>query len=104
VTTVGGLVTGLRGALEVADAITNGRSSRRFSALRLELDLHLLIRKALNHFREEDYVKLLGLLTPEVKRSLGCFHRDETAKLLLRVFSKNPRLVLLGLRSLLSGR
>ncbi|UCE34096.1 MAG: hypothetical protein JSV40_13010, partial [Deltaproteobacteria bacterium] len=104
VTTVGGLVTGFRGALGVVHAITNGGSSRCSAGLRVELDLHRLIRRGLNHFREEDYVKLLGLLTPAVKRSLGCFHRDETAKLLLRVFSKNPRLVLLGLRSLLSGQ
>ena len=103
VTTVGGLVTGFRGALGVVDAITNGGSSRHSNALRLELDLHLLIRRALNHFREKDYVKLLGLLNPSVKRSLSCFHRDETGKLLLQVFLKNPRLLLLGLRSLLFG-
>jgi len=103
VTTVGGLVTGFRGALGVVDAITNAGSSRHSSALRLELDLHLLIRRALNHFREKDYAKLLGLLTPSVKRSLSCFHRDETVKLLLQVFLKNPRLLLLGLRSLLFG-
>ena len=103
VTTVGGLVTGFRGALGVVDAITNGGSSRHSNALRLELDLHLLIRRALNHFREKDYAKLLGLLTPSVKRSLSCFHRDETGKLLLQVFLKNPRLLLLGLRSLLFG-
>jgi flavin-dependent dehydrogenase len=103
VTTVGGLVTGFRGARGIVDAITNGGSSRRSNALRLELDLHLLIRKALNHFREKDYAMLLGLLTPSVKRSLSCFHRDETGKLLLQVFLKNPRLLLLGLRSLLFG-
>jgi flavin-dependent dehydrogenase len=103
VTTVGGLVTGFRGALGVVDAITNGGSSRHSSALRLELDLHLLIRRTLNHFREKDYAKLLGLLTPPVKRSLSCFHRDETSKLLLQVFLKNPRLLPLALRSLLFG-
>jgi flavin-dependent dehydrogenase len=103
VTTVGGLVAGFRGALGVVDAITNGGSGRHSSALRLELDLHLLIRRALNHFREKDYVKLLELLTPSVKRSLSCFHRDETGKLLLQVFLKNPRLLLLGLRSLILG-
>ena len=103
VTTVGGIVTGFSGALGVVDAITNGGSSRRFGSLRLELDLHLLIRRTLNRFRERDYIKLLGLLNPSVKRSLRCFHRDETGKLLLHVFLRNPRLVLLGLRSLLSG-
>ena len=103
VTTVGGLVTGFRGALGVVDAITDGGSSRHSGALRLELNLHLLIRKVLNHFRERDYARLLGMLTPSVKRSLSCFHRDETRKLLLQIFLKNPRLLLLGLRSLLFG-
>src|SRR6202142_256777 len=42
VTTVGGIVTGLRGALGVAEAILNGGSSRELRSLRRELDLHLL--------------------------------------------------------------
>jgi len=104
VTTLGGLVTGFRGALGVVDAITNGGSSPHFKGLRLELGLHLLIRQALNHFREKDYAKLLGLLTPSVKRSLSLFNRDESTKLLTHVFLKQPRLLLLGLRSLLLGK
>jgi len=104
VSTVGGLVTGFRGALGVAEAILNGGSSRQSKALRLELGLHLLIRRALNQFTQADYAKLLDLLTPSVKHSLGFFNRDETGKLLLNVFFKEPRLLLLGLRSLLIGR
>jgi len=104
VSTVGGLVTGFRGALGVTEAILNGRSSRQFRALRLELNLHQLIRKVLNRFSQADYAKLLDLLTPSVKHSLGLFNRDETGKLLLNVFFKEPRLLLLGLRSLLIGR
>ena len=103
VTTVGGLVTGFRGALGVVEAITNGGSSPHSTGLRLELDLHRVIRRALNQFREKDYARLLGLLTPSVRRSLSFFHRDETSKLLLQVFYKNPRLLLLGLRSFLFG-
>jgi len=103
VTTVGGLVTGFRGALGVVEAITNEGSSPHSTGLRLELDLHRVIRRALNQFREKDYARLLGLLTPSVRRSLSFFHRDETSKLLLQVFYKNPRLLLLGLRSFLFG-
>lgn len=102
--TVGGLVTGFRGALGVTEGILNGGSSRQSKALRLELDLHWLIRKVLNRFSQADYAKLLDLLTPSVKHSLGLFNRDETGKLLLNVFFKEPRLLLLGLRSLLIGR
>jgi len=104
VSTVGGLVTGFRGALGVTEAILNSGSSREFRALRLELSLHRLIRKVLNRFSQANYAKLLGLLTPSVKHSLGLFSRDETGTLLLNVFFKEPRLLLLGLRSLLIGR
>jgi len=104
VSTVGGLVTGFRGALGVAEAILNGGSSRQSGALRLELGLHLLIRRALNQFSQADYAKLLDLLTPSVKHSLGLFNRDETSRLLLHVFLREPRLLLLGLRSLLFGK
>ena len=104
VSTVGGLVTGFRGALGVTEAILNGGSSRQFRSLRLELNLHQLIRKVLNRFTQADYVKLLDLLTPSVKHSLGLFNRDETGKLLLNVLLRKPHLLLLGLRFLLSGR
>ncbi len=46
VSTVGGIVTGLRGAQGVAEAILNGGTSRELKTLRRELDLHLLLRRA----------------------------------------------------------
>src|SRR3984885_10337879 len=48
VTTVGGIVTGFRGALGVAEAILNGGSSGALRKLRRELDLHLLLRRSLH--------------------------------------------------------
>ena len=102
VTTVGGLVTGFRGALGVVEAILNGGSSSEFHLLRRELDLHKWLRRVLHQFRQKDYSMLLDLLTPSVKHSLSLLTRDETRKLLLHVFIKQPRLILLGLRALLS--
>ena len=102
VTTVGGLVTGFRGALGVVEAILNGGSSSEFHLLRRELDLHKWLRRVLHQFRQKDYSMLLDLLTPSVKQSLSLLTRDETRKLLLHVFIKQPRLILLGLRALLS--
>ena len=102
VTTVGGLVTGFRGALGVVEAILNGGSSSEFHLLRRELDLHKWLRRFLHQFRQKDYSMLLDLLTPSVKHSLSLLTRDETRKLLLQVFIKQPRLILLGLRALLS--
>ena len=53
VSTVGGVVTGFRGALGVSQAILNGGRSRELRALRRELDLHLLIRRSIHRFQPE---------------------------------------------------
>jgi flavin-dependent dehydrogenase len=104
VTTIGGIVTGFRGALGICEAILNGGSSREFRSLRHELNFHLLIRKVLNHFTQTDYVKLIDMLNPSIQGLLGTISRDETAKLLLNVLLNQPRLLLLGLRALLLGK
>ena len=83
VSTVGGVVTGFRGALGVVEAILNGGSSRELQALRRELDRHRLIRRVLHGFTQADYCRLLDMLTASTKRCLGLFPRDETTKLLL---------------------
>lgn len=102
VTTVGGIVTGLRGALGVAETIASG-SRRTLRSLRRELDFHLLIRRALHHFEEEDYDRLLQLLSSGVKESLGKHTRDETGRLLGSVLFRQPRLAWMGLKGLVSG-
>ncbi|MBW2608982.1 MAG: hypothetical protein JRC68_01400 [Deltaproteobacteria bacterium] len=102
VTTVGGLFTGFRGARGVVEAILNGGSSREFSALRRELNLHHLLRRMLNRFTQHEYVRLLDLLNPSAQKTLGQFTRDETPKLICHLFRKQPRLLLFGLKSLLS--
>jgi flavin-dependent dehydrogenase len=104
VTTMGGLVTGFRGSLGVAEAILNGGKSRELRTLRRELDRHRLIRRVLHRFVQSDYARLLHLLTPSTTRMLSLFNRDVSGTLLLRVLCAQPRLLLLGLRSLLIGR
>ncbi len=101
VSTVGGIVTGFRGALGVAEAILNGGASRELRLLRRELDFHLLLRRSLHHFQQPDYSHLVDLLNDSAKQSLGEYSRDEAWKLLWRVCLRQPRLVLLGLRGLL---
>ena len=101
VTTAGGIVTGFRGAQGVADAILNGGSSRELRALRKELGRHMLMRRILHGFTQKEYARLLDILNPATKRLLGVFTRDETDKLLWNLFLRKPRLLLLGLRSLL---
>ena len=101
VSTVGGTVTGFRGALGVADAILNGGTSRELRTLRRELDLHRLLRRSLHRFQQADYSRLVDLLNDRAKEPLGEYSRDEAWKILWRVCVRQPRLVLLGLRGLL---
>lgn len=92
VSTVGGLVTGFRGAEAVVDAIAQGRRRVSAKGLRWELSLHLLVRKVLHEFEEHDYCRLLDLTTGRARRSLGRVTRDEAFKVLLRVAWGQPEL------------
>jgi flavin-dependent dehydrogenase len=104
VTTVGGIVTGFRGALGVAQAIANGGGSRELRKLRRELNLHLLLRRSLHDFQQADYSQLVDLLNDPAKQSLAEHSRDEAWKILWRLCLRQPRLALLGLRGLLARR
>lgn len=101
VTTVGGIVTGLRGALGVAEAILKGGRNRELRALRRELDAHLWLRRSIHEFEQSDYSLLVDLLNDSAKESLAGSSRDEAWKLLCRVCVRQPRLILLGLRGIL---
>jgi flavin-dependent dehydrogenase len=102
VTTVGGTVTGFRGALGVAEAILNGGVSRELRTLKRELDLHLLLRRSMHDFQQADYSRLVDLLNDPARNSLSLYSRDEAWKILWRVCLQQPRLIWLGLRGLLS--
>jgi flavin-dependent dehydrogenase len=103
VSTIGGIVTGFRGARGVADRILRN-GGREIRALRRELSTHWLIRRALHSFRQEDYSRLVDLLNDSARESLGEINRDESTRLLWNVVKNQPQLVLLGLRGLLLGR
>jgi flavin-dependent dehydrogenase len=104
VSTVGGIVTGFRGALGVAQALLRKGPDRELAALRRELGTHWMIRRALHHFQQKDYSQLVDLLDVSARESLGEFHRDEAASLLCNLVRRQPRLLLLGLRGLLMGK
>ncbi len=103
VSTVGGIVTGFRGALGVADAILNGGSSGKLHALRLELNTHLLIRKLIHGFTQAHYSHLVDLLNARARKDLEAHTRDEPGSLILRLCLHQPRIFLLGLRALMTG-
>jgi flavin-dependent dehydrogenase len=104
VSTVGGIVTGLRGALGVGQSILRRGGGKELTALRRELGTHWLIRRALHHFQQKDYSELVDLLDASTRESLGEINRDESTRLLWNVARRQPRLVLLGLRGLLMRR
>jgi flavin-dependent dehydrogenase len=103
VTTVGGLVTGLRGAKAAANAILyGGNYLKELRPLRRELSLHLLIRTAMHRFRGEDYDRLLGLFNERMIELLGVHNRDHAGKIIWRMFLAQPRL--LSFASIVSRR
>ena len=103
VSTVGGIVTGFRGARGVADSILQ-KGNSELRTLRRELGTHWLIRRALHSFKQEDYSQLVDLLNASARESLGEINRDESTRLSWNVVRRQPKLVLLGLRGLLLGK
>jgi len=102
VTTVGGVVTGFRGALGVSESILTGGPSRELRMLRRELDLHLLIRRSIHGFGQADYSRLVDWMDNAMRRTLSRVTRDEAARVLWHICRNRPRLFLLGLRGLLA--
>jgi len=103
VSTVGGIVTGFRGAQAVAESILHQGSGRELLNLRRELSTHWLLRRTMHHFRQKHYSRLVDLLNAATRETLSEVTRDESARLLWNVLRRQPQLVLLGLRGLLLG-
>jgi digeranylgeranylglycerophospholipid reductase len=99
--TVGGLVTGLRGALAVANAVLDGTTRVEMGELRRELKLHAAVRRAIHGFSEEDYARLLGLVRGSTRLLLGEHSRDRASKMVASALRSEPRLALLAARSVL---
>jgi flavin-dependent dehydrogenase len=99
VSTVGGTVTGLRGAQAVAHAILGRRSRPQLRALRRELDLHLWVRRLMHRFTVDDYRRLLDLLEGSAARVLAAHDRDDARRVVARLALARPRIVLFGVRA-----
>lgn len=102
VSTVGGLVTGFRGALGVVEKILHGRS-KHLRSLRLELESHRLVRRVMHSFNEEDYCRLIDLLNDRTVSSLRRHTRDEAPTILWKVALAQPRLLPITVRKLLTA-
>jgi len=104
VSTVGGVVTGFRGALGVAETIVKGGFSGELLALRRELSTHWLLRRTMHYFQQKEYSQLVDLLNVATRDTLSEITRDESTRLLWNVLRRQPQLALLGLRGLLLGK
>jgi flavin-dependent dehydrogenase len=104
VTTVGGVVTGLRGARAVAEAIINGKKTgKEASKLKRELDLHLLVRRLLDGFDDMDYDTLIDFLGGDLTDIVSKETRDDLSRMYLDIVSSQPKLLLVGARAFLRG-
>jgi flavin-dependent dehydrogenase len=101
-TTVGGVVSGLRGARAVAQAILDGGDPGPESgALGRELTWHWLLRQVLDRFGPADYDDLLALVNAGMQGVLGSCTRDEALRLLLPALLVQPRLLFFAARRFL---
>ena len=104
VTTVGGVVTGLRGARAVVEAILNGRKTgKEISKLKRELDLHLLVRRLLDSFNDLDYDRLIEFLNRDLTEVVSKQTRDDLSRMYLNLVSSQPKLLVLGAKAFLRG-
>lgn len=102
VTTVGGTVTGLWGAQAAVRSLLQGLPyGHALRPLKRELDLHWLIRQALDGLRSEDYDALLRALNRPLGEFLGYRNRDQMAWAFFQTLLLQPRLAMLGARGLL---
>lgn len=101
VTTVGGTVTGLWGALAAAEALVRDVPyAQTVRAVKRELDLHWLVRALLDRLDNAGYDALLRALTPRVRAFLAQRTRDEMAGAFWCMVLRSPRLWMAGLRTL----
>jgi flavin-dependent dehydrogenase len=104
VTTVGGVVTGMRGARAAARSLIRGTSySQELQPLQRELMAHAVVRSVLDRFTDEDYDELLRLLNRRGLRVLGRTSRDEMTRVLWRLLVAQPRWLLVAAGALVRG-
>ena len=93
VTTVGGLVTGLRGAKAAVGQILGNGFSGESRELRRELDVHQKMRRVLNKFQEADYDHLVGMLNGRLRGLLAEYNRDQLVRFAFKLVFAQPRLL-----------
>jgi flavin-dependent dehydrogenase len=101
-TTVGGMVSGMRGAAAAARSLLHQSAyGDELRPLSRELNAHALVRAVLDGFTDEDYDRLLRSLNRRGGHVLGRYHRDDLTAIIWRLLPAQPRWLSLGARALL---
>ena len=92
-TTLGGLVPGLKQAEILADCINNNKDyEKEVKPLAKRLKLHLMVRKMLDKFSDEDWDKLVSYINqPKVQKAFEKYTRDNPIPLVTMAVLKEPR-------------
>ncbi len=102
VSTVGGIVTGFRGAKAVSQAIGEEKPyAETLKSLKRELDIHWWIRNLLDRLDNQGYDHLFGNISPQVARFLGKHDRDNVQGRFWKLPFIQPRFIPFGLNLLL---
>lgn len=104
VTTVGGTVSGILGASAAVRALLNGTAySAELRPLKRELDLHWFLRGLLDRLDNAGYDRLARAMTGRVQDFFGEHNRDEMFGAIWQLPFLQPKLMGLGVYSLLSA-
>jgi digeranylgeranylglycerophospholipid reductase len=97
-TTLGGLVPGLKQAQILADCIHNGKNyETEIKPLAKKLKLHLMIRKVLDKFTNDDWDKIITYIQqPKIQKVFEKYTRDNPIPLVTMALLKEPRFLLFG--------
>jgi len=93
-TTGGGLVQGMTAAKVLADCILNKKDYEKEWKKKIgkELWLHYRMRKTLDKFTDDDYIRLVKMTnTQKVRDILETHSRDRPSALVLKLIMKQPR-------------
>ncbi len=93
-TTGGGIITGMLSSKTLAESIIKGTSySKSLKKLRKELWLHSKLRRMLNKFSDNDYARLIRLMSGRRIKSILYTHpREYPSRFLLKLLLAEPRL------------
>ena len=102
-TTYGGIIQGMIAAEELSKAIINHEDYGLLWKNRIgkELYLHLLIRKILDKFSDEDCNELVRIASKQkIKNIVESFDRDFPSRFLLKLVLNEPKLLKYSLKIL----